>query len=440
MRHNYRLTAACAAVCALALLAGCGGTGQQKDETFADVQTNTNIVVNPGFEQWDGFRPVGWELVQFAGDGNKRNYFGKSEDAAEGQFSYYLRGLFDTDKWMVLTQRHPVRPGYEMIFAADIKVRDIKLNRGQEDNANVYVRFYDAEGKRVSERYYADAWTNHRLGTSGWRRNEAKVEIPDKARTVEIGLINQMTGYIYFDNVECVIMAPLHWEEKKDKFITFKWLPERPFPPEAMAAQEQFVEEIAKEAKVKSLDTLITYYLYPNEESFMKILGRKRYKTAARWDRRELHTVDTFNEHEIIHLVLYEMGFPPVGLSKGLVFYFRAKHNHWDLNVRTKRFLIQHQLPALYRTINPDAWQNQNFSIVVPAWGSFVTWLINEYGMNKLLELYEKTNGIEEDGAFSARFKDIYGRDFQETDRDWRMWLLRYQGDAASDSLPDEGM
>lgn len=443
MRHDIaRTTAACAALCALALLAGCGGGGggEQAEEALPEIRTNVNLVVNPGFEEWDGFRPVGWELTLFSGEGSKQNYFGRSEEAAEGEHSYYLRGLYDTERWMALTQRHPVRPGYEILFAADIKTKDIKLSRGQSDDANIYVRFYDADGNRVSDRYYADAWTRRRTGTSGWHRNEEKTTAPEGARSVEIGLINRMTGYIYFDNLELVINEPLQWEEHETEYIVFKWLPRRPFPPEAMEGQAAFVEAIADETGIGSLESKITYYLYPDEEAFMNILGRKKYGVAARWDKGELHAAETFNDHEIIHLLLYDQGFPPIGLAKGLVFHFRAAHEDWDLHVRTRRFLSQQRLLGLYRTIDPEFWKEAEFSIVVPAWGSFVTWLIERHGMDKLLELYRKTDGIEEAEAFGVRFRDVYGLDFQQTDRDWRLWLLRYQGDPAADTLPDEGI
>ena len=33
----------------------------------------------------------------------------------------------------------------------------------------------------------------------------------------------------------------------------------------------------------------------------------------------------------------------------------------------------------------------------------------------------------------------LYGKDFQEVDRDWRLYIMRYQGDAAADTLPDTG-
>jgi hypothetical protein len=57
--------------------------------------------------------------------------------------------------------------------------------------------------------------------------------------------------------------------------------------------------------------------------------------------------------------------------------------------------------------------------------------------MDKFKEFYTITGGLEESGPFSARFKDVFGRDFQETDRDWRLHIMRYQGDAEADTLPD---
>lgn len=408
--------------------AGCGGESEDLQD-LPPLRTNVNIVVNPGFEEWDGANPVGWELEHLTGEGERVNYYGRSNESAAGSHSYFLRGLYNTEKWMVLKQTHPIRPGHEIFFAADIKTERLKPSKGQEKNANVYVRFLDAEGRRISERHYADAWTGLRAGTSEWKRDTRKTEVPARARFVEIGLINSMTGYAYFDNVELVIHEQIEWKQKKTRFVTFCWLPGRPFPPEEMKRQAALIEDIAGKVGVKRGALTITYYLYPDEESFKKILGRKKYSTIARWDRKELHSAETFNDHDIVYFVLYEMGFPPLGVSHGLGFNFRAQYNGWDLHMRAKEFLTTQQLPALFRTINQDRFRAAEAAIVVPGWGSFVTFLIDRYGMDKLLRLYRETDGIDEAGPFSARFKSIYGIDFQELDRTWRLFLMRYEGD-----------
>jgi hypothetical protein len=442
MQRHIRMTTVAALAAAAFLSAGCGGKKERETaEALPAIKTGVNLVVNSGFDEWEGYKPAGWSMRAIAGEGNKLSFYGKSDKTRnpDGGYSFFLRGLYDTQRWMVATQRFPVRPGYEIEFSADIMSEDLKQNQGQEGRAGVYVLFLDGKGERISERNFADAWTRKRVGTTGWRRSEKKAEAPDGARIMEIGLINQMTGYVYFDDVTLVIKDKVEWESKDAKFITYNWFKERPFPPEDMKRVSGLIEGIAKEAGIKKIEGRINYYLYPDEETFMRILERPKYRTAARWDKKELHDVKSYNDHEIIHLILYDLGFPPVGLSKGLVFYFRAEYNHWDLDIRSKRFLLQRRIPALYKTIHPDRWRTADHAVVVPAWGSFVKYLIDNYGMDKFKELYSLTSGIDEEGPFSARFKDVYGIDFQEADRAWRLYLMRYQGDAAADTLPDTG-
>lgn len=438
-RHIWKISAAVVAAAVL-LAAGCGKKeGQETTDELPEIQTGVNLVVNPGFEEWNGYKPAGWTIKVFSSQGNKASYYGKSEKTRNGEYSFFLRALYNTEKLFVAVQRFPVQPGHEIVFSADIMSEDINQNLGQDDNAGVYINFYDRNGERLSDRNWADAWTRKRTGTTNWRRSEQKAEAPDGARFVEIGLINQMTGHIYFDEVSLVIKPKTDWESKDAKFITYNWMKRRPFPPEDMKKVSEMIEDIAKDAGIKKIDGRINYYLYPDEETFMKILDRPKYMTAARWDKKELHDILPFNDHEIIHLILYDLGFPPVGLSKGLVFYYRARYNNWDMDIRSKRFLMQRKIPALYKTIHPDKWRTLDHTVVVPAWASFVAYLIDNYGMDKFKEMYDETSGMIEEGPFSARFKDIYGIDFQDADRSWRLYIMRYQGDAAADTLPDAG-
>jgi hypothetical protein len=264
-----------------------------------------------------------------------------------------------------------------------------------------------------------------------------KTKTPENAHKVEIGLVNLKTGYIYFDDVRLVVKDLIGWKKKETKFVTFNWLEERPFPAEEMTRQAEMIEDIAREAGIKNIEGRINCYLYPNPESFMKILGRKRYKTTAFWARKELHSVDTFNDHEIIHLFLFDLGVPPLVLAKGLVFHFRAKYNNWDMNVRSKRFLMQRNLPALYKTVDAKEWHKLDHSIMVPAWSSFVSYLIDQYGIEKVKEFYTATDGMEHVEPFSDMFKDVFGIDFQEVDRTWRLFIMRYEYNAEADTLPD---
>ncbi len=434
---ELRKTAMCfiVAISSAALLSGCGGKKEEISD-LQEIKVNVNLVQNPSFEEWDGFMPVGWELRVFSGSGKNVNMFGKnSEYHVSGGHSYYLRGLDYTDKWMVLSQTHPVRPGHEVVFSGYVQTDHIQKHKGQDDDANLFLIFYDKDGKRINDRYYADKWTNRRVGTSKWALDEAKADVPDKAVAMEIGLINRMTGFAYFDDINLMIIKKLEWKEKETKFITFRWQPERPFPPEEMKREAKIIEDIAAEAGVRKIEGRIYHRLYPSEQMFSEVTGRNRYRPFTRWGDKEFHTMDTYEDHEMIHLILYDLGSPPFGLAKGLVFYFRAKINGWDLHNAAKQDLVRTELPPLYKTIDQKDFVNAGIAISVPGWGSFVKYLIDKHGMKKLLELYESTNEIKQLEPFSVRFKAVYGVEFQKMDQDWRWFLLRYECDPAADTI-----
>lgn len=436
-KQIWKTTIAMTAV--VLLVAGCGKEKnvQESPEKLPEIKTEVNLIVNAGLEEWNGYKPAGWTMRIFAGTGNKITFYGKSDKTESGESSLYMRGLFDTEKWMAATQRFPVRPGHEIVLSARMMTENLKQNKGQEDNAGAYLRFLGKDGKRLSDRYFADAWTGKRKGTTGWKVEREKTIVPDGAYTVELGLLNQMTGIIYFDDVSLVIRERVEWQSKKAKFITYNWLEGHPFPPEDMKRVSVLIENIAKEAEIKNIEGRINYYLYPDEATFMRILQKPKYRTAARWDKKELHDVLSFNDHEIIHLILYDIGFPPIGMSKGLVFYYRARYNHWDMHTRCKRFLLEKRIPALYKTIHPDKWRVVDHTVVVPAWASFVEYLIDKYGLDTFKTLYAETSEMNDPGPFSARFKDIYGIGFQDADRAWRLYIMRYEGNALADTLPD---
>jgi hypothetical protein len=100
---------------------------------------------------------------------------------------------------------------------------------------------------------------------------------------------------------------------------------------------------------------------------------------------------------------------------------------------------MEKQIPALYKTIGPEMMRNVNHAIIVPAWASFVEYLIGKYGMDNFKLLYTATDKISEVEPFSEAFMNVYGIGFQEADRAWRLDMLRYEGDAAADTLPDPG-
>jgi hypothetical protein len=303
------------------------------------------------------------------------------------------------------------------------------------------VRFLDGEGNRLSDRYYADSYTHHRLGTGDWRRSWKRTDIPKKARFVEFGLINQMTGYLYFDDVELVIVEPLPWKKRKTDHVDFYYLEGHPFPEGSIEMESRLIDGYVRRLDVK-LEEKISYYYYPSEERFNEIYNMKKYKQVVSYKKRELHTVSPIENLMIVPLVILDLGNPPFGLAEGLALTLRAPHERLDLHMTTKRNLIDRKVPPLYKVLTKETMQGAKFSITVPAWASFITYLIDRYGMETFKKLYAESSEIEKAGPFNDVFKEIYRKEFPEIDREWRLYVLRYQpetGDEAGSPGEREG-
>ncbi len=419
----------CAAAAALmALLSSAAGCGEKAEEqSVPDSPLGVNLVVNPSFEDWEGTLPVGWKLEHFAGEGRKENFCGKSIDVKKsGQFAYGMRGVFNVDRWMVLVQRHPVTSGYRLWFAAEMRGEDIQKNRGQESRANVYVRFYDKNGKRVNERYYADGYTRTLYGTNDWRRLGRRVDIPKNARFVDIGLILQMTGRIYFDDVELSIEEPIPWREIETKYVNYHYLEGNPFPDGAIDKENTFIESCVKKLRL-TVEDKIGYYYYPSEEKFQEIFGVKKGHERAMWKKQELHTTRAYDDHEMIHMLLVPLGHPPFGLAEGAVFHILGSWEGKDLHLIVKESLAGKRLPALYKILKQEDMDAAGMATAVTGWASFCIWLIDRNGIDKFMKLYKATNEVEDAAVFAMHFKSVYGKEFEATDREWRLWVLRYQ-------------
>lgn len=421
-----RILAAAAMGAIVLAAAGCGT--KTDTESLPEVPLRVNLIENPSFEEWKDGNPVGWELKEFDGSGAKRNIYGRSgKEKSTGEFSYYLRGVYNVDRWMVLVQRHPVLPKYRLSLSGYMKSKDLKKTKGQEMRANIYLRFYDKDGNRVNDRYYADAYTHFLGGTKDWKRYSTRGVVPKNARYAEVGLICQMTGYIYFDDIELTLEDPVPWKEIETKYVTFYYLDGHPFPEGAIDKQAAFVEKAVKMLDL-DVDDKVAYYYYPSEKKYQEIIGVRKGHERALWKKKELHTTSTYDEHEIVHLLLSHLEYPPFGLAEGAVFYVLGSwEGGKDIHMMAKELLLNKQLPPLFQMIGQKEMEQVGMLTSVPGWASFSIWLIDRHGIEKFMKLYAATNEIEAVGPFNAHFKSVYGQDFDVMDRDWRLWVLRYE-------------
>jgi hypothetical protein len=418
-----------ALACALAI-AGCGGKGGKQALTgaMAKIPLDSNLVVNPSFEEWNGAVPTGWQIENMEGSGNHEEEYGKGlEYAKSGRFSFYLRGTFMTDRWMVLVQKVSVIPGYRIAFGGELKPLGLEKMKHQQDRANIFVRFYDMDGKRINARYYAEAYTARLHGTSDWQMHQTVGDVPDKAVTAEIGLINEMNGYLYADDIFLRLSKPIPWVEHKTRYVDFFYLKEHPFPPKAMDEEADYIASCVKKLHVKPKGK-IQYYLYPSEEALRAAYGVQRGHERVSFKSHELNTTDPAEHHEVVHMLLENLGYPPFGLAEGSVFYcIGSWEGGRNIHMMAKELLIAKQLPALYMILTQDQMGQIGMTNAVVGWSSFSMYLIDHYGITKFMKLYTKSNGVTDAGTFNSIFKSVYSQDFDVVDRAWRLWVLRYQ-------------
>jgi len=421
-----RLAMTTAALMLVALAAGCGE--KAKKEEVPSVPLGVNLLTNPSFEEWLGEIPGGWSLRYFEGPGMRKNLYGRSSDEkVSGNFAFQMRGGSDVDQWMVLVQRRAVMPGYRLSFSGEIKMRDQKVIKGRFVRAGIYVRFYDRGGKRVQDSTLVDAIPRVDLGSKKWQRIGTRVSVPANALYAEIGLLWQMTGSAYFDDVEAMLEEPVPWKEIQKKYVNYYYLEGSPFPEGAVKKEDAFVEDCLKKLDLK-MSKKVSYYYYPSDKEYQEILGRRSGHEHAAWKKQELHTTKSYEDHGMIHMVLAPLGNPPFGLAEGAVFYVLGSwEGGRDLHMMAKELLSGKRLPALHRLLDKRVMDEIGYTASVSGWASFSIWLIDRYGIEKFVKLYTATDEVAAPALFNKRFKDIYGADLDVMDRDWRLWVLRYQ-------------
>ena len=416
---------------------GCGGSDSKKER---DLSFGVNLIKNPSFEEWTDSVPDGWKarmIGELSSKDGTANRVKRSSVSKSGNYSCYISGDDTTDKWIGLVQLVPVAEGHDLILSSDIKTESLRKESGHNAYSNVFVRFLDKKGNRVTEeKRFADAFLQRYAGTKEWFRDEKKVTVPPGSHFAEVGVLSTMSGVIYFDNVEAVLREDIPWETKDTRYITFYYLPGHPFPEGAIEKEAEAIEDYARRIDLEEIDGKIHYYYYPNEEEFKRINVVDNYYEGVKWEKKEIHTMKENEDLVVTHMLLYDLGFPPLGLAKGLVFYLRSFKHGWNPHKEAKEDLISKKIEPLHKTILNSKIRNSDLSTTIPAWTSFCAYLITQYGTEKFLKFYREADGIKDAKSFSELFKKIYKRDFNKVDMDWRLWIMRYEPKGESVPMP----
>jgi hypothetical protein len=183
-------------------------------------------------------------------------------------------------------------------------------------------------------------------------------------------------------------------------------------------------------AKLRTSDKPITIYLYADVASKKRLMGAG-YTLIGNPIHRELHLLpmqfpDTTLQHELTHVVAGEFGLAYLGLGRtiGLMEGLAVAQETWwgdfpvhqwaaaaidDAKANEKSSMLRRDLPSVMQGLAFFRQASQKSYLLS---GSFVSYLIDNYGIDKFKKLYR-----------SGDYQSVYAMTLATLLTDWQQWL-----------------
>jgi hypothetical protein len=388
-------------------------------------QYETNLLENSSFETFKENVPKGWTLQVFRGlEGEKEVEYGSDENVSfSGESSFYFKADRSTSRFYVLNQEVKVKDVNNIRLVGNMRLEDISRTRDQYAQCNFFLSFFDKDHKRFQELRFADKRTKLRLGTMDWFEEKQTFRVPQGTEYITVSCVLGMGGTVWFDDVTLEIPRPIPWIMSQSKNYDFHWLPERPYPPGAMERQQAIHDDYCKRLGITS-EERISYFLYADSSTIQDILSLKGDFYVS-WNDREIHSIEPLNGYEIIHLIMDPFGTPPKSVCEGTAFYLQGGFLGKPIHPSAAALLMQKKLPGLTSLIDYNKFARQTVDISMPSMTSFVAFLIETWGTEKLIQLYRAAKGTNAYTTFGPSFERVYGLPVAQAEFQWRQFLAR---------------
>ncbi len=131
--------------------------------------------------------------------------------------------------------------------------------------------------------------------------------------------------------------------------------------------------------------------------------------------------------HEITHVITWHA----IGksgttfLNEGIAVamdgqWHNIAENFIDLHLWAKKFILEGKLLKLQQLINN--WSSLEGNIAYPVSGSFVTYLIDQYGADLFKQMLIEATKYN----FNKKCRDIFGQEFSSLEEEWKQFVLSY--------------
>lgn len=188
--------------------------------------------------------------------------------------------------------------------------------------------------------------------------------------------------------------------------------------------------------KTLALDTLpnISIFIYPNAEKKRKYTGAENVEFTKTW-RNEIHITEqsfsTTIRHELVHILFARYGISGLGLSssiglvEGVAVVFETPDFDWTTHELASAILKNNLAPEnLESLLSAFGFWTGLGATSYTLMGSFVRYLVDTYGIEKLKAVYAQSN-----------FDRVYDKPLSGLMLEWREFLVEQSVPPALDSV-----
>jgi len=176
----------------------------------------------------------------------------------------------------------------------------------------------------------------------------------------------------------------------------------------------------------------IDYFKFKDREQLFQAMN----SMATGWAdpvNAEVWTYMPWLNHECMHIYSLKIGDPPILFSEGIAVAYQVDPLNNDFEAREYNGDKVHDIVRGYKALGrlvplesilvwPD-WYHFDYTTTYPEAGSFVRFLADTQGIEKVKEVFRLIGERESREVILQKFLDIYGFTFQEAETAWLAFL-----------------
>jgi hypothetical protein len=182
------------------------------------------------------------------------------------------------------------------------------------------------------------------------------------------------------------------------------------------------------------LGTRIQYFKFKDKQQKQSLTGL-RGNANADPSLDTVYTIWPWETHEITHLLTARIGYPTDFFNEGIAVAnqvdplddsYTPLWNSNSVHRCANDFLAAGALPSLASIVETTAFRAADPDITYPTAGSFVEYLIEQNGMQQVLQLFPGVSWQDSLAAAGARFQQVFGISLEQAEQAWHAVLQQY--------------